>query len=158
MLRQKVVRWHHLTYEMRLRMQKAYLYVTDKEYGKAGISLEVALCYLGKISLEELLNLLLREANLLSSSAQRLLVTLYYHPIKGWPKHDSRIVALFRQHAEEGLFRGQLEYGQILLYGIRIGVEEVEGITLLRQSKLVEAYMELVAYYYKVQDMLSNII
>lgn len=143
-----------LARQMLSNIRKEYPNVTDKEYKKAWGSVGAALFNKkdNKISINKKLDILVREANLLSGGAQIMLEILYkYGSSGGLQKYSPKILSIFKELSDDRCNRGEFQYGKILLHGIGVPKNQVEGEKLLNLSGLEEARMEL-AYYYRLDN------
>jgi TPR repeat protein len=136
---------------LRPELRREFPEVTDAELEAAHGSLGVAFFRRGEH--EAALRALIREAWLLSPPAQLLLVILYERPVEGYPRHDPRILAFFREHAALGWPRSRLELGKILLYGWGVPPDPQAGKRLLEDSELPDAAMALAEFHMRREDL-----
>lgn len=125
--------------------------ITDAEYEEARYSVGVALVFKGH---ESAVDVLIREAKALSTSAGLMLEQLYQYSVK----HDPRILNFFKEMAQEGLHRGQFNYGRILLNGWGVKEDIPEGLKHLDRAahgNIVEACLELAGYYLEQENMVE---
>lgn len=142
---------------MRSNIKKQYPTIGDEEYKESQYSAGIALY--GKIPQNELIDILIREANLLSFPANMALFYLYQYgdspkeAANVYKKHSPKILAFLKDKAEEGVFGSKLQYAKILLDGIGTKADETEGIRLLKELDGDQAYMELATYYFRNKEM-----
>src|SRR5262245_60878764 len=102
---------------------------------------------------EEGLIALIREADMLSSSAQIALHLYYTLPVQGMKKCDSRFLDWYVKTAEEGLPRSVTSLAEVYIYGEGVPEDLTKAETVckkaLQKSELAEVYQLLGAVYFK---------
>lgn len=91
-------------------------------------------------------DLLIREAWLLNSAAERYLQILYEEPIEAFPRHDPRIRAYFQEAAREGIPTAQIFLGRMHLMGMGVPEDQEQGRELLESVRHPQGYMELAQF------------
>ncbi len=97
-------------------------------------------------------DLLIQEAWLLNSAAERYLQILYEEPLEAFPRHDPRIRAFFVQAAEEGIPTAQIFLGRMHLLGLGVAEDQERGRALLESAGHPQGYMELAQYSLLIRD------
>lgn len=130
-------------------------FVTNEEYKTAEYSVGVAFLDKKINDLDKTIDVLIREANCLSASAQIQLKIMYGYSVKGTPEYTKKILNFFKTTAQEGLPRSQFDYGQILLKGHGVQKDIRNGLKYLEASGIDEAQLELANYYFKQNDEIN---
>lgn len=90
----------------RENIRKSYPFISDAEMEEAKGSVGVALFNNGSRNENEVIEVLLREASLLSAPAQIMLKIIYKNKVGNYPAQDGRILNFFKERAEEGFTQG----------------------------------------------------
>lgn len=88
---------------------------------------------------DKAIDVLIREAWLMSRTAITQLKTVFFNNVEGWPESDERIQNFFQEYAGEGIPRGQYLYGKHLLWNTENSEKAIEYLT---ESAIPEAHME----------------
>ena len=131
-----------LAQEFRIKIREEFPDVSDESYKKSYNSIGIALG--NRVSDQEKMRILIREARLLSAPAMLMLFIQY--EFRGY---NPEILAWIKEESNEGSPRCQFEYGRIMLNGIGIEKNEELGIQLMAKSEIPEANVELMQYYYE---------
>ncbi|HIA46988.1 MAG TPA: hypothetical protein EYN96_03220 [Candidatus Hydrogenedentes bacterium] len=83
---------------------------------------------------EKAIEALIREAWLMSSTALIQLKIVVIYQVEGWPSFDRRIIQFFKDYSKEGIPRGQFVYGTLLLHGLGVEKDVIEGNRLIEVS------------------------
>ncbi len=96
---------------------------------------------------EEAMAVLLREARALDPAALIYLRIFYFNKVEGVPERDPRILAFFRQAAEEGDEKSREILGRILMEGTGAPKDEEKGMEMLADATTDESRKLLVKAY-----------
>jgi len=102
---------------------------------------------------DKALDVTLREARLLSTTADINLDTSYRYNTPWRQRYNPRIIQFYIQLAIEGESRAQYKLGEFLLEGVGVPVDRQLGLTLLEISGNDEAYFEIAMDAYKHGDI-----
>jgi len=138
-------------YDKKAEVRSEFPDITDAMIEKSQSSVGVALMSLGRT--DEAVAVLIREAWLLSPSAQIYLRIAYKHGIEPLRSFDPRILRFFRESAAVGVPRSQLALGEILLRGWGVEANAEEGTRLLRKADFGDSYMVLMREALDRRDM-----
>jgi len=146
-----VFRGFEIMKKLQAKLLSKFPNISENQYNESPQSIGVIL-FNSNASPKLVVNILLREAKMLSVPAQILLRILYLHDVDKYKKYDKRILEFYKQQSEEGWSRGQFEYGEILLYGLGTPINKKLGLELLVASNLPKAYVTLADHYYKIDQ------
>jgi len=125
--------------------------ITDAMIEKSQYSVGVALMSFGRT--DEAVAVLIREAWLLSASAQIYLQIAYEKGVASLRPFDPRILRFFRESSAVGVPRSQHALGEILLRGWGVEANAEEGTRLLRKAGFGDSYMVLMREALSRRDM-----
>lgn len=97
-------------------------------------------------------DVLIREARLMSAAAQMALNIIYLYKIEGHPAYNSKILEHINHTAELGMKRSQYFLGTYYYYGNGVPQDKERGINLLKKSELGDADLLIAGYYLENGD------
>lgn len=144
-----------LAHKMREKIRQDFPNISTKEIENNQSSVGAAIYFnrINKEQTEEGINVLIREARLMSAAAQIALNIIYLYPVRdqnpvyNHEPYDPRILEYVTQTARLGMKSSQRFLGSYYLQGSGVIANEKDGITWLEKSGLGEAYLELATYY-----------
>lgn len=98
------------------------------------------------------IDVIVREAWLLNAAAQIGLSTIHRLSTKGAVEPDERIIAFFKESAEEGLPLSMYEFGRFLLFGWSVELDVERGTEFLKKSDRPEAWLSLATHASDIGD------
>ena len=101
---------------------------------------------------DEALDVLIREAQMLSMPAELMLNIIYTYNVEGYRQRDPRILNLYEVLAKEGQPRAKMRLGELLLKGNGAPFDRRRALRLLEDAGFGDAYMVLANDAYERQD------
>lgn len=98
------------------------------------------------------LEVLLREARMLSPAAQAFLNSMYVYPLEGFERNDPRILGLFEELATEGWPAATYDLAGILYNGYGVPSDRGRALALMERADSVDAHLFLANHEIEAGD------